>query len=297
MKEKILLILAAGMGSRFGGLKQIEPFGKNGEYIIDYSIYDAIRCGFNKVVFVIKKEHYKIFKDTVGKRVEKHIQVEYAVQTVDEYILKYPKLKERIKPLGTAHAVLSAKNKLNGNFLMINSDDFYGYEAYKKASEFMEKENENIGIIGFKVKNTLSDKGSVKRGVIEEKNNKLIKLVESSIIKKEEEIFATPILEEKTSKIDANTLVSMNMIAFPKGFIKYIEEHIHDFLENQDILKDEFLIPDLISKSVKENKYIVDIIATDSKWVGVTYKEDKEMVKSYIDSLIEENKYKENLWN
>ena len=156
MKDKTLLILAAGMGSRFGGLKQAEKFGPNGEYIIDYSIYDAIRAGFNKVVFIIKEENYDLFRDTVGKRVENHIKVEYVFQNFDNVPEEYEIPSSRVKPLGTAHAVLCAKNVIHEPFLMINSDDFYGYDAFKVASEFLDNNKNEIAIVGYNVENNFS---------------------------------------------------------------------------------------------------------------------------------------------
>ena len=185
-KDLTLVILAAGMGSRFGGLKQIEPMGPNGEFIIDYSIYDAIKAGFNKVVFLIKEENYNIFKETIGSRVEKHIKVEYCFQNNENVPVFYEELKERKKPLGTAHAILCCKDKVNEPFMMINADDFYGRDAYMKGAEFLrninlESEVHQYGMIGYKVKNTITENGAVKRGVCKVENNELVKLVESSV--------------------------------------------------------------------------------------------------------------------
>ena len=296
MKDKTLVILAAGMGSRFGGLKQAEKFGPNGEYIIDYSIYDAIKCGFNKVVFIIKEENYDLFRDTVGKRVEDHIKVEYVFQNFDNVPSKYTIPSERVKPLGTAHAILCAKDAINENFVMINSDDFYGYDAFKVASDFMDKNSKDVAIIGYKVENTITDNGSVKRGILEINNNKLIKIIESKIENINGTIKAEPLSGEDSFTISEDELVSMNMIVFPKEFVNYIEENFNEFLENSDLLKDEYLIPDVISKCNYENKYNVIVEKTNSKWVGVTYKEDKDSVVEYINKLIEDGVYKSNLW-
>ena len=153
MKDKTLVVMAAGMGSRFGGLKQAEKFGPHGEFIIDYSIYDAIRCGFNKVIFIIKEENYDLFRETVGSRVEKYIDVEYVFQNFDNVPEKYNMPKDRVKPLGTAHAILCAKDKIHSPFVVIGSDDFYGYEAFKDASEFMNNNSDKIGVIGYKLIN------------------------------------------------------------------------------------------------------------------------------------------------
>jgi len=191
MKDKTLLIMAAGMGSRFGGLKQIESVGPSGEYIIDYSIYDAIKSGFNKVVFIIKEENYDLFRNTIGKRIESKIKVEYVFQNYDNVPKEFKIPEGRVKPLGTAHAVLCAKNVINGPFVMINSDDYYGYDAFRVISEYIDNNNE-IAIVGYKVTNTLTENGSVKRGVITtDKNSVLTKIVESSVIGNDGVIEAT----------------------------------------------------------------------------------------------------------
>ena len=194
-KNKTLLIMAAGMGSRFGGLKQIEPIGPNQEFLIDYSIYDAIIAGFNKVVFIIKKENYDIFRETIGKRVEPHIKTEYVFQTNDNIPLKYQeKLKDREKPLGTAHAIYCAKDKINEPFAIINADDFYGRDAYIKAANSLDKiDDDNYGLIAYKLGNTLTPNGSAKRGVCKiDDNNNLISLTESNVILKGDLVEVSP---------------------------------------------------------------------------------------------------------
>jgi len=297
MKDKTLLILAAGMGSRFGGLKQAEKFGPNGEYIIDYSIYDAIKCGFNKVVFVIKEENYELFRDTVGKRVEGHIKVEYVFQNLDNVPKGYKIPEGRVKPLGTAHAVLCAKNVINGPFVMINSDDFYGFNAFESANKFIEKNTNDIGIVGYDVDKTLTEHGTVKRGILELNNSNLLKIVESSIRIENNKIIASPLESNDEREISKDTKVSMNMIVFRPEIFNYIELNFKDFLENSNLEKDEYLIPDIITKAIKEKSFNVKVIDTDSKWVGVTYKEDKDSVTNYINKLISEGKYNSNLWN
>lgn len=297
MKDKTLLILAAGMGSRFGGLKQATAFGPHGEYIIDYSIFDAIRCGFNKVVFIIKEENYDLFRNTVGKRIEKQVKVEYVFQDFKSIPSKYKIPSERIKPLGTAHAILCAKDVINEPFVIINADDYYGYESFKIASEFIDNNKNMQAIIGYKVTNTMSENGSVKRGVIRTKNNFLEELIESSIVKTDGIIKATKLSNEEEYIIDEDTLVSMNMIIFMPEFFDYIESNLEEFLKNNNLLKDEYLIPDVISKSIKEKVFKFKVVNTDARWVGVTYKEDKDMVVNYINKLIKDGVYKEDLWN
>ncbi len=301
--NKTLLILAAGMGSRFGGLKQIEPIGPNGEFIIDYSIYDAIRCGFNKVVFIIKRENYDIFRNTIGKRIENKIKVEYVFQDLDKLPEGYVCPKERIKPFGTAHAILCAKDVINEPFAIINSDDFYGKDSYEKISKFMDNikisNKESFGLVGYDVEKTLTNNGSVKRGICEIENGLLVTLIESKIEKINGEIVCEPLNGLEKFVVDSNTKVSMNMIVFTPSIFEYIESHFKEFLdENKDnMLTCEYLIPDVLARGISENYCDVSIIDTTSKWVGVTYKEDKEEVVNYINNLINNNEYKNNLWD
>ena len=295
--NKTLLILAAGMGSRFGGLKQIEPVGPNGEFIIDYSIYDAIESGFNKVVFVIKKENYDIFRETVGKRFENKIKVEYVFQELNNIPNDYECPKDRIKPWGTAHAVLSAKNVINEPFVMINSDDFYGKDAYKSISKFIDENKDNtkehFGLVGYDVINTLTENGSVKRGVCKINNGFLEELIESKIENINGEIVCEPLNGDSKFIVDKNTKVSMNMISFTPKVFNYIEDHFKEFLDkNKDnILTCEYLIPDILTMGINDNFCDVKVVNTNAKWVGVTYKEDKESVVNYINNLIENKEY------
>lgn len=299
MKEKnlTLLIMAAGMGSRFGGLKQIEPVGPNDEFIIDYSVYDAIKAGFNKIVFIIKKENYDVFKETIGKRVEDKIKVEYAFQDLNDLPVGYTCPTERVKPWGTAHAILSAKNLINEPFAIINSDDFYGRDAYNTISNFLKEEN-TYAVVGYHVINTLTENGAVKRGVCKVNGNKLEKLVESSVIKENGVITATPLDGSMPFEIKDDTYVSMNMLGFNPSIFPYIEKHFPKFLdENKDnILKCEYLIPDILSMATNNNYAKTLVIPTTAKWEGVTYKEDKESVVKAINELIEEGVYPQNLW-
>ena len=301
--NKTLLILAAGMGSRFGGLKQIEPIGPNDEFIIDYSIYDAIRNGFNKIVFVIKKENYGIFRETIGKRIEDKIETKYVFQDLNNLPNNYKCPEDRIKPWGTAHAIMCAKNVINEPFVIINSDDFYGLDAYKVISKFIDNSKDNtkehFGLVGYNVENTLTSNGSVKRGVCYAKNNKLDKLVESKIEKIGNKVICEPLNGDNKFIVDSDTKVSMNMISFTPKIFKYIEDNFREFLDSnkENMLTCEYLIPDVLSKGIKENFCDVEVVNTNSKWVGVTYKEDKEDVVSYINKLIEEGKYPNKLWD
>lgn len=297
MKNKTILILAAGMGSRFGGLKQIEPVGPNNEFIIDYSIYDAKRCGFNKVVFIIKKENYDVFKETIGSRIEGKILVEYVFQDIKDLPSEFVVPEERVKPLGTAHAIYAARKNIKEQFMIINADDFYGYEAFLEASKYMdESNNENeIGLVCYDVINTVTDNGSVKRGICNIENGYL-KSIDESIVTKSNNIEAESLETGIKRDIEPSTKVSMNMIMFYPNIFKYIENQMINFFENKNILKDEFLIPDVVSHGIKENDYKVRVINTNSKWIGVTYKEDKKDVVDYIEKQIENNVYPNKLW-
>lgn len=299
-KDLTLLIMAAGMGSRFGGLKQIESIGPNGEFIIDYSIYDAVKAGFNKVVFVIKKEKYDIFKETIGNRIAKYIDVDYAFQSLQDIPEGYKLPEDRIKPLGTAHAVYSARNKINGPFAVINADDFYGRDAYFKVADFLLDENnsDKYVIIGYDVKNTLSENGSVKRAVINHDNGILEKLTESSIEEKDSIITASPLDGSPSFEVTKDTLVCMNMLGFQNNIFKYIENKFVNFLESnkQNLNECEFFIPNIIYDANKENYAKVEIIKTSAKWYGITYKEDKKSVVKSISTLIENGEYPNKLW-
>ena len=295
-----LVIMAAGMGSRFGGLKQIEPIDNNGNFIIDYSIYDAIKCGFDKVVFIIKKENYDIFRETVGSRIESKVKVEYVFQELDNLPNGYQVPETRVKPWGTAHAILCCKDVVKENFVIINSDDFYGYDAYKTISTYLKnKTNDNYAMVGYIASNTLTENGSVKRGICQIKDNYLEKITESLVERKGNQIIASPLDGEKPFIIEDNTPVSMNMFAFTPKIFTYIEEHFAEFLEkNKDnIDKCEYLIPDVVFEQIKKGMVKVDALKTTARWYGITYKEDKEQLVKSINDLVQDGVYPTNLWN
>ena len=299
-KDLTLLIMAAGMGSRFGGLKQIEPFGPNGEFIIDYSIYDAIKAGFNKVVFIIKEENYDIFRETVGKRIEDKIKVEYVFQKLSDIPEGYTLPDTRVKPLGTGQAILASKNVINEPFAVINSDDFYGRDAYMVIADFLKGTSDNLyGLVGYQVKNTLTENGSVKRGVINADNDNLTGIIESSIIEDNGVITASPLDGRDSFTMNSNDLVSMNMLGFTPTLYPYLEKKLVEFLDkNKDDLSScEFLIPDVLTDAIKEEYAKTKVLSTTAKWEGVTYKEDKDGVVKAIRKLIDEGEYPENLWN
>lgn len=294
-----LVILAAGMGSRFGGLKQIEPIDETGNFIIDYSIYDAKKAGFDKVIFIIKKENLDIFKQTVGKRVEKYIKVEYAFQTLDLVPAGVKLPEDRVKPLGTAQAILAAKNYVSDKFIIINSDDFYGYDAFKVAADYLNSLNNSknkYGNVAYHVVNTITENGSVKRGVLTLDNNNALKaLTESKIEKINNEIVATPLDNPVQKVIKEDTLVSMNMFCFTKDIMDYLEEeYIKFFNKKQDLATCEYLIPTVVSDLIESGKVTCDVLSTTAVWYGVTYKEDKEMVMTSLKALVDKGLY-ENL--
>lgn len=297
-KDLTLLIMAAGMGSRFGGLKQIEPIGPNGEFLIDYSIYDAILAGFTKVVFVIKKENIDIFKETIGSRIEKHIKVEYAFQDIMDLPIGYTVPEGREKPWGTAQAVLCAKDYIHEPFSIINADDFYGREAYQVAADFLRQESDfnTYCVVGYKVKNTLSAYGSVKRAVLEEENGYLKELIECNIKKEDESILATSINNKQSFLVEGDSLVSMNLFCLKPSIFSYLEKGFTHFLECTTSLTCEYLIPEVLYEFILAKQIQVKILSTDSNWYGVTYKEDKEAVSFHIQKLVLAGIYPNCLW-
>lgn len=300
-KNKTLLIMAAGMGSRFGGLKQIEPMGPNREFLIDYSIYDAKKAGFTKVVFIIKEENYELFKETVGKRVEPYIKTEYVFQTIDNIKAPYHDLvKNRLKPLGTAHAILCAKDKIHEPFAIINADDFYGRDAYIRASEYLDTIDDNhYAVVAYLLGNTLTPNGAAKRGVCQvNSKNELTSIVESSVILKGDMVEVSPLDGSIPFTTSKDTIASMNMFLFTTDLFTILETKLASFLEENkaDLSTCEFLIPNVLNDCLTEKRKTIDVIKTNATWYGVTYKDDKEKVCNALKNLTEEGIYQSPLW-
>lgn len=298
-----LVIMAAGMGSRFGGLKQIEPIDENGNFIIDYSIYDAIKVGFTKVVFIIKKENYEIFRETVGKRVEKYINVEYAFQELDKLPSGYSVPVGRVKPWGTGHAILCSKDLVKENFAIINSDDFYGRDAFRVIAEFLKNVKNDEGVqtyamAGYMVKNTLTENGSVKRGICSVKDGYLTKLIESKIERVDGVLEALPLDGGDKYIVSDDDTVSMNMFGFTPQIFDYLEKRFPEFLdEHKDNINEcEYLIPTLVFEEIEKGLARVKVLKTDAVWQGITYREDKDKVVSEIKALVDKGDYPEGVW-
>jgi len=294
-----LLIMAAGMGSRFGGLKQIEPMGPNDEFIIDYSIYDAVKAGFSKVVFIIKKENEEVFKETIGKRVEGHIPVDYVFQEMND-IPEWVNIPEgRVKPWGTAQAIYAARDAITEPFLVINSDDFYGRDAFMTAKKYIEETgSKDYSTICYEARKTMTENGSVKRGVVESEGDLLKSITESKLELIDGTILASPLDGSEPFKIEDSHLVAVNLFTFDLSIFPFLKERMGTFFkENENTLDTcEFLIPVEIGKAVERGKKEVKVLRTTAKWQGVTYKEDTPKVKEAIKTLVLKGDYPNNLW-
>lgn len=298
MKSKTLVILAAGMGSRFGGMKQIEPVGPNGEFIMDYSIYSAIKYGFTKVVFVIKQENYEVFKSAVGERVEKFVKTEYAFQRLEDIPECFEIPEGRVKPWGTAHAIYAARDYIDDKFAVITADDFYGDNAFKQVADYLDNKDGSV-IIGYEVGTTLSPNGAVKRGVIINDDGLVKEIIECNCILDREDVKCTPLDENKKEfYVPTNQPVSMLLNGFDKSFLSVIGDNMEDAFKNhQDNLLDyEMLLPDIMDNEIKKGKKI-EVIPTTSTWMGMTYKEDCSKLKEFILKEIEKEVYPSKLWD
>ena len=294
-----LVILAAGMASRYGSMKQVEGFGPSGETIMDYSIYDAIRAGFGKVVFIIRKEFEKNFREIVGKDIEGRIEVEYVFQELNKYSEGFEIPAERTKPWGTAHAVLCAYEKVKEPFAVINADDFYGRDGFEKACKFLSHDctPDVYSIIGYELLKTLSEHGTVNRGVCEaDKNGNLVSVAERlNVSRQGDKIVCDD--EHFPKELPLDTQVSMNFWCFHTSVFAYTKQVFKEFLsQNAANPKAEFFIPIVADKFIKDREGVIKVIPTSAKWFGVTYKEDAPMVRESLRKLVDAREYPENLW-
>ena len=306
MKNTALVIMAAGIGSRFGGgIKQLEPVGPNGEIIMDYSIHDAMEAGFNKVIFIIRRDLEKDFKEIIGHRIEKLLPVEYAYQELEDLPAGYEVTPGRTKPWGTGQAVLSVKGMVDGPFLVINADDYYGREGFRRIHDYMaehmdsQSEIYDICMGGFVLSNTLSDNGTVTRGVCQvDENGYLTNVTETyNIQMKEDGLHATDESGAPVT-ISPSQPVSMNMWGLPASFVQELEKGFPVFLDSlkEGDIKSEYLLPKIIDNLVQNKKARVTVLDTPDKWFGVTYREDKQAVTDAIRGLIESGVYEEKLF-
>ena len=298
--KPILLIMAAGLGSRYGGLKQIDKIGPNGEVLLELAVHDAIKAGFEKIVFILRKEIEAEFKNLIGNKLEKYAEVKYAIQEIENLPKGYKVPNERTKPWGTGQAILCARDIVDAPFVVINADDFYGQEAFRKIYEFLinNKDENTYGMIGYKLSNTLSENGHVARGVCKVKSGYLEEVVErTKIIKKGEAAFYTED-DENWAELDYNSTVSMNMWALQPGIFEILERKFKEFLSQLDDedIKAEYLLPTIIGDLLKEEKADVTVLKSLDNWFGVTYQEDKQSVIDSIKELISAGIYPDKLY-
>ncbi len=295
-----LVILAAGLGSRYGSLKQIDRIGPSGERIIDYSVSDAVNAGFGKIIYIIREKFEQQFKEIILDKLPSEIETEIVFQELDSVSSKNSYSIERIKPWGTAHALLCASSKINEPFAVINADDFYGAESYKIAADFLtsNKSDSEHALIGYKIKNTLSEYGSVSRGVCEfDSENNLLSIVERTEIKILDNKIVFKDENNNWNSLTGNEIVSMNMFAFKPSILNYFKIYFEEFLDkNKNNLKAEFFLPTVVDNLINSNKAIVKILKTNASWFGLTYSEDKTIARNKIADLINNGVYKNNLW-
>ncbi len=292
---RTLVVMAAGMGSRFGGLKQIEPVGPNGEIIADYSVYDAKRAGFSKVVFIIRKENEDYFRKNIINKYE-GIEVKLAFQELDNVPSDVVIPDGRVKMLGTGHALYCAKDLIDGDFIVINSDDFYGKNSYEIASKFFDEEDENYLSVNYPYEVTASKYGKVKRGVVKEENGIIKSITESEIGEVDGHFIARSLTDNHEFEISGNTPVAVNFFGLRKEFLHILEEEFDKFIHDEVTLTNEFLLPDILKNGISKGLFKLESKVSESKWIGMTYKEDLESVKEHINNLIDRGEYPSKLW-
>ena len=295
-----LLIMAAGMASRYGSMKQIQQFGPGGETIMDYSIYDAIEAGFKKVVFIIRKDFAEDFKNIFEPKLKGKIETEYVYQEMDAFLGEYSVPEGRTKPWGTSHAILCAKNAVQEPFAVINADDFYGKDAFSKAHNFLLNDcnEKTYALLGYELGNTLSENGSVSRGVCEvDSNNNLVQIVERLKVYEEGGKIVYEEADGSKHDIPENYKASMNFWCFHPSLFAFLETGFQEFLkQNIDNPKAEFLIPNSADRFIKQGKGVIKVIPTAAQWFGVTYKEDAPVVKRKLNELVEDGAYSTSIW-
>ncbi len=305
MNKPILVIMAAGMGSRYGGLKQIDPIDAQGHIIMDFSIYDAIKAGFEKVVFIIKRENEQDFRDVIGDRLSKHIEVVYVYQELTNIPENFQVPEGRIRPWGTGHAVLSSIDAVDGPFAVINADDYYGKDAFKLIYDYLsthtDDEKYRYTMVGYQLKNTVTDNGHVARGVCQaDENNFLTSIHERTRIEKREAEIAYSEDDGATwVSLDPDSIVSMNMWGFSHSILPELKARFADFLTHGLVAKPlacEYFLPTVVSDLLEEEKATAEVLTSEDKWYGVTYKEDKPVVVAAIQQLKDQGKYPEHLW-
>ena len=278
MKKAALVIMAAGMGSRYGGLKQLDPIGPKGEIILDFSVYDAVKAGFDKVLFITRSDIEKEFRSVIGKRIEKMIDTDYSIQDLNNLPDGESVPSGREKPWGTGHAVYCIKDKVDTPFALINADDYYGKEAYKLICSQL-KNGDGMCMVGYKLGNTLTENGTVCRGICETGNGSLKSITEKCGL-------------DKTCGIPPDTIVSMNMWGLTPEIFEYVENDFKAFLKNiKNPLKDEFYIPAVMDNLIHKHNYDIKVLESEEKWYGVTYREDKKAVADALNEKIEKGYY------
>lgn len=307
MKQPVLVVMAAGMGSRYGGLKQIDPVDKEGHIIMDFSVYDAVKAGFKKVIFIIKKENEADFKAAIGDRLRKHLDVTYVFQDLKNLPEGYEVPEGRVKPWGTGHAVLSCIDEIDEPFAVINADDYYGANAFRMAYDFLTQNQDEDGIyrymmVGYKLENTLTENGHVARGVcVTDEEGHLQKIHERTHIERHEGNVAYTEDEGKTwTALPQDSTVSMNMWGFSESILKELKARFPKFLEENlpvNPMKCEYFLPFVVDELLGENKATVKVLKSMDKWYGVTYKEDKPVVVAAIQSLKDQGLYPQGLWD
>lgn len=292
------IILAAGLGSRYGGLKQIDPVGPNGEFIIDYSVYDCIRAGFDKIVFIIKEENLEDFEQTIGNRIKNSVSIEYAFQNAYDLPNGFAFPEERTKPWGTAHAMRACRNIVDEKFVIFNADDFYGLETFKNMYDALESVDSTSFVMpGYVLENTLSENGHVARGVCVTENGYIKSIREIKKIMRVDGTVKGEINGEWT-EIDPKAPVSMNFWGFTPDIFRYTEKGFAGFLNDPstDLIKEEYYIPDVIDEGISSGAFRCRVIHTSEKWLGVTYREDKPEFEKFIRAKIADGEYPEKLW-